>query len=338
MTSQHFKKIKTKQIIFSYFVVASLFLLGFYCALRFGAINLSNHDLANTLKQPFQQTKLQDIIIDIRLPRLIAAILVGAALSVAGALIQGVTRNPIADPGLLGINAGAGLALVIAYAFFHHLHYSMILLVSMFGASLTAILIFIIAYQPKHGYNQMRLILTGAMISTLFLAIGQGITIYFTLSRDVIGWQAGGLVSVNWEMLAIISPFILISLIIAQLLAHQLTILSLNETISRSLGQNTLVVTISLLVIVLLLSSAAVAIIGSISFVGLIIPHIAKLCLPKNYRYIIPFSAFLGATFLLWVDLVCRTLNPPYETPINALVSIVGLPFFLWLVQKGDNK
>ena len=277
------------------------------------------------------------MIFDLRLPRTVAAILVGAAMAQAGSIIQGVTRNPIADPGLLGINAGAGLALIVGYAVFGSMHYSLTLLVCLIGAVIAACLIFGIAYHPKKGYQQIRIILAGAMISTLFSSLGQAVTLYFDLSKAVIGWQAGGLAQINWKMLGIISPVIIIGLILAQLLAHQLTILSLDETVAKSLGQKTFLITISLLGIVVALSAAAVALVGSLAFVGLIIPHCIKICVGKDYRVILPLTAFAGSTFMLWVDLISRTINPPAETPLSAIISIVGLPCFLWLMRKGEN-
>ncbi len=252
----------------------------------------------------------------------------------AGAMMQGITRNPIADPGLLGINAGAGLALIVAYALFGGLHYSQILLICLLGSCLAAGLVFGLAYQVQKGYNQLRLILSGAMVASLFSAIGQAITIYFDLSTAVIGWQAGGLVQVNWKMLAIIAPLIIIGLILAQLFSHQLTILSLNETVAKNLGQRTLLMTLVLLGIVLLLSASAVALVGSLSFIGLIIPHFIRMFTGKNYKLLLPLTAFAGASFLIWVDLVCRSINPPVETPISAVISIIGLPCFLWLIRK----
>ncbi len=318
-----------------FFILTILLLLGNYIGLRFGAINFSNSELLTTLRQPLTHSNIQDIVIDIRLPRMLAALFVGAAMSQAGAMMQGITRNVIADPGLLGINAGAGLSLIIAYAFWSNLHYFQILLICLLGSSLAAVMVFILAYQKGKGYNQLRLILAGAMVSTLFSAIGQAITIYFDLETTVIGWQAGGLSQINWSMIALIIPIISIGLILAQLFAHQLTILSLNETVAKALGQETFLTTLLLLVIVLVISSGAVAMVGSIAFVGLIIPHAIKLFVPKDYRLILPLSAYAGAVFLLWVDIISRMINPPRETPISAIIAVVGLPCFLWLIRKG---
>lgn len=322
------------QPLLIFFIISLLFVIGAYLSLRFGAISYSHQQLVETLRHPMTDSPVQDVVIDLRLPRMVAAILVGAAMAQAGAMMQGITRNVIADPGLLGINAGAGLALILGYAIFGSLHYSQILVICLLGSCLAAGLVFGLSYQVQKGYHQLRLILSGAMVASLFSAIGQAITIYFDLSTAVIGWQAGGLVQVNWEMLAIIGPLIIVGLILAQLFSHQLTILSLNETVAKNLGQRTALMTMVLLGIVLLLSAAAVALVGSLSFVGLIIPHFIRMFTGKNYKMLLPLTAFAGASFLIWVDLVCRSINPPAETPISAVISIIGLPCFLWLIRK----
>lgn len=198
------------QPLLVFFIISLLFVSGAYLSLRFGAISYSHQQLVETLRHPMTDSPVQDVVIDLRLPRMVAAILVGAAMAQSGAMMQGITRNAIADPGLLGINAGAGLALILGYAIFGSLHYSQILVICLLGSCLAAGLVFGLSYQVQKGYHQLRLILSGAMVASLFSAIGQAITIYFDLSTAVIGWQAGGLVQVNWKMLAIIGPLIIV--------------------------------------------------------------------------------------------------------------------------------
>ncbi len=170
------------------------------------------------LWHPQGQEQIQLILWDIRLPRALAALLVGASLAVSGALIQGITRNPIADPGLLGINAGAGLAMAGGYALLGSLHYSQILLLCLLGAGLATGLVLGLAYQPRRSLLPSSLILAGAMVASLFTALGQALTIAFNLATAIIGWQAGGLAATNWQMLGVIAPPILIGLIIPHLL------------------------------------------------------------------------------------------------------------------------
>lgn len=320
-----------------FFVILLLFTLACYLSLRFGAVNYSQAQLWQILEHPFTNSAMQDIVIDLRLPRLLAATLVGAAMSQAGAIMQGVTRNPIADPGLLGINAGAGLALILGYAIFGSLHYNLILLLCLLGSLLATLLVLGLSYQPRRGYHPIRLILAGATVATLCSAIGQAVTLYFNLETNVIGWQAGGFSQINWKMLAIVGPLIILGLVLAQLFSHQLTILSLDETVSKSLGQRTNTISFLLLGIVLLLSAGAVALVGSIAFIGLIIPHFIRVFIVRDYRYLLPLTAFTGATFMIYVDLLSRILNPPTEVPISAIVCLAGLPCFLWLVRKGGD-
>ncbi|WP_164828368.1 iron chelate uptake ABC transporter family permease subunit, partial [Streptococcus sp. DD11] len=177
-----------------FFTLCLSILSGLYIYLRFGLPSYSHQTLLNTLLHPFQESPAQNILIDLRLPRGLAALLVGAALAASGAVMQGMTRNAIADPGLLGINSGAGLALICGYALFKSMHYSTILFMSLLGALLAALLVFALSYHPRKGFEQLRLVLSGAMTATLLTAIGQGMTIYFNLTNAVIGWQAGGLI------------------------------------------------------------------------------------------------------------------------------------------------
>lgn len=324
------QKNKSKSFWLVFILLLLLLLVGVYCALRFGAIVYSHKEVMKTLGHPFTSNSLQDVIIDIRLPRVLAAALVGAAFAASGAIMQGVTRNPIADPGLLGINAGAGLALVIVYAFVPGIHYSLILLACFTGSVAAAFLVFGLSYRPGKGYSQLRLVLAGAMIAALFAAAGQAAIIYFDLPKAIIGWQAGGLGAVNWNMLKWLAPVILLSLALTQILAHELTVLSFNETLSRALGQKTFFITMSLLGIVLLLAASGVALAGTLGFVGLIIPHFARLFVSRDYRRFLPLISLAGAVFLVWVDLVSRSI----KIPLGTAVSIIGVPTFLWLIRK----
>ncbi|MBP2623372.1 FecCD family ABC transporter permease [Streptococcus oricebi] len=331
-SSSFLKKNKPKRFWLVFFILLLVLILSFYASLRWGIPSFSQKELFETLLHPFQESHSQNIIIDIRLPKSIAAVLVGAAFAVSGAIMQGLTRNAIADPGLLGINAGAGLALICAYALFKNLHYSGILLFSLLGALLATVLVFLLSYHPRRGFEQLRLVLSGAMIASLLTAIGQGITLAFNLSTAVIGWQAGGLLGTNWKMLEIIAPFIILGLILSQVFAHQLTILSLNETLAKGLGQKTQQVTFFFLSMVLILSAAAVALVGSLALVGLMIPHFIKSFSGRNYQKILPLSALLGAVFMLCCDLLASYM---VGTPLSALVSLAILPSFLYLMRKG---
>ena len=278
------------------------------------------------------------ILQEIRLPREVAAIVVGAALAVSGAIMQGMTRNPLADPGLLGLTAGANAGLAIIIALLPSANYYGIMLACFIGAAVGALLVFGISAVKKGGFSPFRIVLAGSAISAFLFAISEGIAIFFKISKDVSMWTAGGVIGTTWGQLQIVVPFIIIGIILSIFLSRQLTILSLNEEVAVGLGQNTTRVKAFLFVIVIVLAGAAVALAGNLAFVGLLVPHIVRAIVGTDYRFILPMSIIFGGTFMLFADTIGRTLNSPYETPVAAIVAMIGLPFFLFIIRKGGKE
>lgn len=274
------------------------------------------------------------IVVDLRLPRVIASSLVGAAFAVAGAVMQGTTRNPLADSGLLGLNAGAGFALSICFAFFPGLGYMNIILCSFLGAALGAGLVSGVAALGRGGAAPMRLVLAGAAVSALLAALSQGIALYFDVAQNIMFWTAGGVAGSNWEQIKIMAPWVLLALLGAVILSRSISLLSLGEDVAKGLGLNTAIINALCSLVVLILAGASVAVVGSVGFVGLIVPHLARYLVGVDYRWIIPSSAVLGALLMVAADLGARMLNPPFETPIGVLTALVGVPFFLYLSRK----
>ncbi|GIN95733.1 ferrichrome ABC transporter permease [Siminovitchia terrae] len=326
------------KIPFLYKLVAGIltFVGIFLVSMVLGAADTTVHDVWLALTTETAGEKLS-MIREIRFPREVAAIFVGAALSVSGAIIQGMTKNPLADPGLLGLTAGANAALAIVLAFIPATNYLGITIACFIGAAIGTIMVFGISAMKKGGFSPLRLVLAGAAVSAFLYAIAEGVSIYFKISKDVSMWTAGGLIGTSWKQLQVIIPFILIGMLIALLLSKQLTILSLNEEVAISLGQKTTQVKTILFIVVILLSGASVALVGNLVFIGLMVPHIVRFIVGTDYRLIIPMSAILGATFMLLADTVGRTINAPYETPVAAIIAIIGLPFFLLIVHKGGS-
>lgn len=324
-----------KRISFSYLlIIALLFLLiSFFLAVRFGAAEVS-------FKQTWQALSfsgnIEEIIIlqEIRIPRAIAAIFVGAALAAAGAIMQGMTRNPLADPGLFGLTAGANLFLAITLAIFPAIDYLGTILASFIGAAVGAGLVFGIAAFNQKGFSPLKIVLAGSAVSTFLYAVTRAISIYFKISKNVTMWTAGGLVGVGWSQLKLIIPIIIFGLAGAFLLARQLTILSLKEEIAIGLGQKVFRTKIMLFLIIIILTGAAVAVVGNIVFLGLMIPHLVRTFAGRDYRFVMPLSALTGSIFMLLADLLSRTLNAPYETPVVAIIALLGLPFFLIIVNR----
>jgi iron complex transport system permease protein len=325
-------------IPFLYKLIGALlvFIIMFGYSMVFGAADISIKDVWLALSSSSVNEQIS-IIRDIRLPREIAAVFVGAALSVSGAIMQGMTRNPLADPGLLGLTSGANAALAVTIAFIPSVNYLGITIACFIGAAVGAILVFGIAAIKRGGFSPLRIVLAGAAVSAFLYAIGEGVGIYFKISKDVSMWTAGGMVGTSWEQLQIIVPFIVGGIFIALLLSRQLTILSLNEEVAVGLGQQTTKVKTVLFVVMILLAGASVALVGNMVFIGLMIPHIVRGIVGTDYRYIIPMSAVTGAAFMLLADTLGRTVSAPYETPIAAVVSMIGLPFFLVIVRKGGK-
>lgn len=317
--------------------VAIVFFIGtFILSMVLGAADISIKEvwLALTTKSTEDQIL---IIREIRLPREIAAILVGAALAVSGAIMQGMTKNPLADPGLLGLTAGANAALAITIAWFASANYLFLMLACLIGAAVGATLVFGAGAVKKGGFSPFRIVLAGAAVSTFLQAIAEGVGIYFKISKEVSMWTAGGLMGTSWKQLQLIAPFIILGITIAIFLSRQLTILSLSEEVAVGLGQKTALIKGFLFIVIILLAGASVALVGNMAFVGLMVPHIVRAIVGTDYRFIIPMSGILGAAFLLLADTLGRTINAPYETPVAAIIAMLGLPFFLFIVKKGGN-
>lgn len=304
-------------------------------ALGFGAAHTSLIDLYDAMIG-IEGGPYYEVLRGIRFPRVVAAFFVGAALAVAGAIMQGMTRNPLAEPGLLGLTAGANLALAIALAFVPGLSIFMLMCSSFVGAAFGMIIVFGIGMTSRNGLSPLKLVLAGATVSLFLQALSSSIGILFNVAKDLSLWTAGGLGGVTWDMLIIV-PFIIIGLIIAIVYSKQLTILSLNEELAKGLGQKTTSVKIILMVVIIILAGTAVSLIGNLSFVGLFIPHIVRKIVGVDYRFIIPMSIVVGGGFMIFVDFISRIVLAPLELPIIALISVIGLPFFMILVRKGGR-
>ena len=310
-------------------LIGSIFL-----AVAFGAKDIHLQTVWTAVFDYNPKLTQHQIIYELRLPRVIGAAIVGAAFAVAGAVMQGVTRNPLADAGVLGINAGAMFVVALSFAFFPHMPYSYLMIVSFIGAVLSTVLIFIIGSATSGGLTPMRLTIAGAVMAALLHSLSSGVAIYYDLSQDLAFWYAGGVAGVKWEHLKFLVPIILITIIFATMLGKSISLISMGDDVATNLGVKTNRTRILGMIIVVILAGVSVSAVGSIGFVGLVIPHIARKLVGVNYRLIIPMSALLGAMLLVVADLGARTVNPPKELAIGIMVALVGVPFFLYIARK----
>lgn len=278
------------------------------------------------------------IIRDVRIPRTIASALTGAFLAISGSIMQGMTRNPLGDPSIMGVTSGAAFAIAVSFAFIPGLSTTSLMTAAFLGALLGASLVFGAGALSRGGLTPVKLVLAGAAVSALLTSLSTAISIHFDVAKEMNFWFAGSFSSVKWVY---VYPMVIIGVIafaLSMIIARSITVLSLGEEVSKGLGQRTLIVKVTGALVILVMTGMSVAVAGVISFVGLIVPHIARMLIGVDYRYIIPFSGVLGAVLLVVADIGARMVNPPFETPVGAITTLLGGPFFLYLARREGGK
>lgn len=279
-----------------------------------------------------------NIIMSSRLPRVVAALFAGTALAVSGALMQGVTRNYLASPSLMGVNDGSIFVITLAMVFFPGLSNVQMILLSMVGSAIGAGLVFGFGSLVKNGLSPVRLAIIGTVIGTFLSSIASAVAMFFQVSQNVSVWYNSKLHSVNPDMLLLSIPFGIVGLIMAISISKSVTVATLGDETAVSLGQRTIWVKIISMLSVVCLTGTAVALVGKIAFVGLVIPHITRFIVGVDYRFIIPCSAVIGAVFLALCDVISRYINFPFETPIGVVTAFIGIPFFLYFIRKRGGE
>lgn len=279
------------------------------------------------------------LVMDMRLPRVIGSAFVGAGLAVAGSLMQGMTRNPLADTGIMGINSGAGLAIAICFAFLQGISYKYIIILSFIGAAISAILVYSISNLVPGNNDKMKLVLSGATISTLFSALGQAIAIKSNTTQNLSFWTMGSMAGTHWQQVKLGLPVILIAFIGGIILSSGITALGMGDDVALGLGVKIKQTKFIGTVLVVILAGTSVAVAGNVSFIGMLIPHFARFIVGPDYRRIIPVSGVFGALLLVVADLFSKIYNPPMELPVGAVIALLGVPVFLYFArkQKGDS-
>jgi iron complex transport system permease protein len=322
------------------FVFVVLFLLAAICFFIF--LNLSMGSMRVPLSAIWQvlfendASKARTVVWDLRLPRSILAVIIGANLAVAGAVMQCLTRNPLAEPKIMGVSAGAAVAVVCIQFFFINLPHAWFSPVVFAGGAVGGAVVYMLA--SKEGVSPVHLALAGVAVSAFLHAITVGILIL--LGQDagaVYTWLAGGLNGLSWEHLRMILPWSVVGLLMALFLATKMNILDLGEEMARGLGIRIGMIKILLAILTIILAGSAVSISGSIGFIGLIIPHMVRKLFGTNYKIVIPLSALFGGLLLVAADLLARMVLDPIELPVGIFTAAIGCPYFLYLVRKQSD-
>lgn len=327
-------KTKRHYLLFAGLLFGILILgLSLIASITWGAANIAFGDIYQSLTA-FDGTTNHLIIRTVRLPRSLIAILVGASLAVAGAIMQGLTRNPLASPGILGVNAGAAFAVVVGTFIAGSSSLTIYAWYAFAGAAISAVSVYFLGSLGHGGLTPFNLTIAGAAITAFISSITSGILILSQRTLEEIRfWLAGSVAGRDLNLLWQVLPYICVGLVLAIALSRPITILSLGEDTARSLGQPTALIKILAAISIILLAGASVAIAGPIGFVGLIVPHIVRLIVGVDYRWILPYSAILGAIMMLIADLVGRLIIQPSELPVGLVMPLIGAPFFIYLIR-----
>jgi iron complex transport system permease protein len=333
------QQLRSRPLLASTLLILGLtgLLFGMMVSIAVGAADISLQTVWDAIFHFIPGSVQHQIIWELRLPRVIMAGMVGAALAVSGTIMQGMTRNPLASPGLMGVSAGASFCIILAFAFFPNPSYQTLMVFSFIGAFVGAFLVYGTAALIRGSMTPIGLVLAGSAVTALLGSFGGAMNIYFELAEDLMFWYAGGVAGTKWMHIQVMLPWTIVGLLGAIALSRSITVLSLGEEIAAGLGQRTLWVKTGGSIVVLILTGAAVSTAGPVGFIGLIIPHMTRFLIGVDYRWVIPCSAVLGALLVVLADIGARMVNAPFETPLGVLTAIIGVPFFLHLARKGKE-
>lgn len=341
MFNRSFKKINnTKKFVILMSIFTLLLIVIFILSLRFGAEKTINFkDVFNSLFNYNENNFNETIVRDIRFPRFIADVIVGSSLAIAGAIMQGTTKNAMADSGIMGISSGSIFAVVIMIIFLPNLGRVERIGFSCLGALIVTSLIYGISFLGKRRFSPDRMVLSGMAISTLFSSLTTAIVLKNGTSAEMMKYMAGSSANSIWLDILVSGPFFIVGIIISLFISRSLTILSLGDDTSKGLGANTILIKTLSTIVVLILSAIAVVIIGPVGYVGLMVPHIVRYLVGVDYRYVIPSCLVVGGFFVSLVDFISRNILNGVEFPIGLIITIIGVPFFIYTSRKqGDGE
>ena len=317
-------------------LAALTLLLSVLLSLALGASDIPLAEAARLLLHPDDSTDSL-VIHTLRLPRTLVAALAGAALAVSGLLLQGVTRNPLADPGILGVEAGGALAILIMVVFFPAAPAALFVPAAFLGGVLAALAAYVAARTAS--VTPLRLALAGVAVASLTGAATRAVQLLFEeRAQGALFALSGSLAGRTWEQLAQIAPWLGGGLLLSLLAAPRVNVLTLGEDVARSLGARTERDRVIVTGLGVLLAAGSVSVSGPIGFVGLIVPHAARALIGPDHRLSLPLAALLGAGFLTLADTAARLIDRPAETPVGILVAAVGAPVFVLIARRVGRR
>lgn len=308
------------------------------CSVLYGAKDIAPNDVWNALIHYDSGNVDHQIILHSRIPRAVGALLVGLMLAMSGAVMQGVTRNDLASPSLLGVSDGSVFAVTLCMIFVPNVGGSGLILVSMAGSALGVALVFGMAALIPRGSSPVTLAILGIITGMFLNGVSDALAMYYHIPQKISFWYNARLYQMELGELGMVWPYALAGVILVLLLSRYISVLALGEEVSAALGQRVRLIKGISMLAVALLTGIAVAIAGKIAFVGLIIPHIARMIIGNDYRRVIPLSGALGALFLGLCDVLSRFMNYPFEMPIGVVLAIFGVPFFLYLIRRRKKE
>lgn len=317
------------------FIVCSILILiiGLFLSLSLGVTHIGISEIWNSMFNYSETLELM-LIRDVRIPRTLSVLLTGGILGVTGAMIQGVTRNPIAEPYLLGVSQGATLVIAIFYAIGIAINTTNVMIASLIGAIFSGIIVIGFTSSKAKSSSITKILLAGTAMSTFFISLTTIVGLLSNRSQFIAFWVSGGFRNATWSDFKLVAAFGIIGLIIAILLSKKINVLSLGDDVAIGLGENPHKIRIITFLVMIPMCAAAVAVGKNIGFVGLIVPHIVRKIFGQDYRKNIPFSFLLGAVLLIYSDIAARLVFTPYETPVGIFTALIGVPFFIVVARK----
>jgi iron complex transport system permease protein len=324
--------------LFGLFVAFMLIAYLGYASLVVGVVDTSWQTVIDAYTH-FNGTNEHIVIKEVRVPRVLNALAVGASLGIAGALLQALTRNPVADAELFGLNAGAAFFIVLAVTFFSISSLTEFTWIAFLGSAASGAVVYLLGSLGRDGLTPVKLTLAGAAITALAASARHGMLVLNEKALDeVLFWLSGSVGGRKLEYLQSVFPYMLVAWIASFALARPIYTLMLGDDVAKGLGQRTVFVKIMTGIAIVLLSGSSVAVAGPIGFVGLVTPHIARFLVGIEARWVVLYSALLGAIVLLASDIGARLIAKPAEVPIGVMTALVGVPFFIYVARKGLAK